>query len=455
MMVLSGRHHKEILYAALKDGCPEVLSSRIIGGLEAISARPPFSSLRMRSDARWSPGRLAWAAILMSWSVCRTLGDRFEDVRDCLVGMFPFQRRPGETYQGLIRALARHSPALLGVVGQALREALRVGAGAYGKREGWVAFAVDGSRVECPRTKANESALGCGGRKKTGPQFWLTTVWHMGLGLPWAWKIGPSTDAERTHLREMLPWLPALALLVADAGFVGYELLREILGGGRSFLIRVGSNVSLLRELGYARIEPGPTVYLWPQEFQKKNVPPLVLRLIVLTRKGKPIYLLTNTSEESLSVEQASILYELRWGIEVFYRSMKQTLSHRKMRSAAPGPARMELEWTMVGMQVLGLLSVEPILARGHDPLSWSVALSIRAVRRTMRDRPARRTRRGGLLAALGEAVQDGYPHHAPKTARDWPHKKNDPPAGPPKIRKATRAEVQKAERIRTLNQAA
>jgi hypothetical protein len=391
----------------------------------------------------------------MSWSVCRTLGDRFEEARDCLVGMFPCQRRPGETYQGLIRALARHSGALLGGVGQALRGVLQATAGVHWKRRGWLAFAVDGSRVECPRTKANEAALGRGGRKKTGPQFWLTTLWHMGLGLPWAWKIGPSTDAERTHLRAMLGGLPASALLVADAGFVGYELLRDILTGGRSFLIRVGSNVSLLQELGYAQIENGQTVYLWPQEFQKKNVPPLVLRLIVLVRQGKPIYLLTNASEESLSQEQASELYEMRWGVEVFYRSMKQTLSHRKMLSAAPGPARMELEWAMVGLQVLGLLSVEQIVARGKDPLSWSVASSVRAVRRALRDRPPRPGRRGGLRAALGEAVGDGYSRHAAKKARDWPHKKNDPPAGPPGIRKASHAEVQRAKRIRAANQGA
>jgi hypothetical protein len=211
--------------------------------------------------------------------------------------------------------MGRRGKGLLERVGPALRGAPQAGAGAYWKRQGWLAFAVDGSRVECPRTKANEAALGRGGRKKTGPQFWLTTLWHMGLGLPWAWKIGPSTDAERTHLRAMLGGLPASALLVADAGFVGYELLRDILTGGRSFLIRVGSNVSLLQELGYAQIENGQTVYLWPQEFQKKNVPPLVLRLIVLVRQGKPIYLLTNASEESLSQEQASELYEMRWGV--------------------------------------------------------------------------------------------------------------------------------------------
>ena len=455
MRVLSGHHHKEIQYATLEDGCTGLVSSKSGDGLEAILASPLFSSFHVRSDARWLPWRLVWMMALMSWSVCRTLGDRFEDARDCLVKMFPYQRRPGGTYQGLVRALGRNSARLLEGVRVGLRGALQTMAGRGWRREGWVAFAVDGSRVECPRTKANEAALGCGGRPKTGPQFWLTTLWHMGLGLPWAWKIGPSTDAERTHLREMLGGLPADALLVADAGFVGYELLRDLLAGGRNFLIRVGSNVSLLSELGYAQIEGDRTVYLWPQKFQKQNAPPLALRLIRLPRDGKTIYLVTNLREESLRREQASVLYEMRWGVEVFYRSMKQTLAHRQMRSGAPAQARMELEWTMVGLQLLGLLSVEPILARGKDPLSWSVALSVRAVRRAMRDRPPTRARRVGLQSALGDAVQDEYDRQGPKAARDWPHKKNDPPAGPPKIRKANLVEVQRAKRIRETKQAA
>jgi hypothetical protein len=338
----------------------------------------------------------------------------------------------------------------LEAVGEALRAAMRERAGAYWTREGQLAFAVDGSRVECSRTKANEEALGCGGRKKTGPQFWLTTLWHMGLGLPWAWKIGPSTDAERTHLRSMLSLLPPKALLVADRGFVGYDLLRDIVESGRSFLVRVGANVRLLSKLGYARIEDGQTVYLWPQKAQKDNAPPLVLRLIVLQRKGQTIYLVTNLSAEALPEPRASVLYQMRWGVEVFYRSMKQTLAHRKMLSAAPAQGRMELEWTMVGLQVLGLMSVEQILARHRDPLSWSVALSVRTIRLAMHDRKPRHARRGGLLSCLGAALKDAYVRQGSKAARDWPHKKNDPPGGAPKLRKANRTEVQKAVGIKT-----
>ena len=29
-------------------------------------------------------------------------------------------------------------------------------------------------------------------------------MWHMGLRLPWTWRIGPSNSSERAHVEEML-----------------------------------------------------------------------------------------------------------------------------------------------------------------------------------------------------------------------------------------------------------
>jgi len=59
-------------------------------------------------------------------------------------------------------------------------------------------------------------------------------------------------------------------LFCADAGFVGYELWRAILDAGHSFLIRVGGNVRLLRNLGHARHRRG-LVYLWPNKAVCRN----------------------------------------------------------------------------------------------------------------------------------------------------------------------------------------
>jgi len=50
--------------------------------------------------------------------------------------------------------------------------------------------------------------------------------------------LGRGTASERQHLHCLLKTLPASALVVADAGFSGYELAEAVLDAGASFLIR-------------------------------------------------------------------------------------------------------------------------------------------------------------------------------------------------------------------------
>ena len=101
----------------------------------------------------------------------------------------------------------------------------------------------------------------------------------------------------------MLGELPLAALIAADAGFVGYELLRTVIDSGRHVLVRVGSNVRLLKKLGWAKESAG-TVYLWPDRAAQKNQPPLARlkpRLGVaptVTRSESPYW--TETEERTL-----------------------------------------------------------------------------------------------------------------------------------------------------------
>ena len=158
--------------------------------------------------------------------------------------------------------------------------------------------------MECPRTAANEKALKCAGKKKTGPQLFVTTLLHMGTGVPWDFRIGPGTASERRHLEEMLPDLPPRSLVVADAGFTGYEFYRRILAAKQSFLLRVGSNVHLLKELGYIEREGRDTVYLWPE--RNLSEPPVVLRLIERRDGKKKMYLVTNVLDNKALSEKSA-----------------------------------------------------------------------------------------------------------------------------------------------------
>jgi hypothetical protein len=321
----------------------------------------------------------------------------------------------------------------------------------YQKREGWLAIAADGSRVECPRTEANEQGLGCAGKVRTTPQLMVTTLYHMGTGLPWAFEVGPGIESERCQLQRLIPTLPENALLVTDAGFASYELCDALQKGGRHFLLRVGSNLHLLTGLGCDYEVQGQTVYLWPRNAQRHDKRPLPLRLIVLGSGKNRVYLITDILDRRvLSDEQAGILYEMRWGVEVFYRSYKRTMNHHKMLSRTPATCIEEFRWTMVGLWLMGLMSVEKIIAAGHDPLAWSVAKSRNSLRRALRGALRGQRPRVALRDQLASAVKDNYVRKRPKKARNWPHKKKERPPGPPKIRPATMEEVQHAQRLST-----
>jgi hypothetical protein len=396
---------------------------------------------------QWSAWLLAVTAVLLAWEDPVSLTGRFGVVLVKLAEWLP-GRKLAKTYQGFIKAIKLHSAALLGRLTDYLRDRMPDWVGPYWTQQGWVAFAADGSRVECPRTAANERELGCAGRKRTGPQLFLTTLYHMGTGLPWSFRIGPGTDSERNHLRQMLPLLPPNSLLVADAGFVGYDLLDSILAHGQHFLIRVGSNVRLLQGLGFADLHDDQTVCLWPDKHRKRGQPPLALRLICLNDGRTPIFLLTDIPAEQLSNHQAGELYRLRWGIEVFYRSFKCTLGHRKMRSGAPKQAYCELGWAVLGLWILSTMTVRQLIATDHDPLTLSVTLALNTIRLALRHGPGDHSL-PRLRRLLAQALKDGYLRTAPKKARNWPHKKTEKPPGPPKIKRASRVEIQLARSLR------
>src|SRR4029079_11789503 len=113
------------------------------------------------------------------------------------------------------------------------------------------------------RARADARADAARAKKANSPQLWLTLMWHVGTGLPWDGRTGPSDSSERDHLLQMIAALPAEALVTADAGFGGYAYWKALLDSERHLLIRVGANVRLLKGLGYARERAG-RVYLWP-----------------------------------------------------------------------------------------------------------------------------------------------------------------------------------------------
>lgn len=420
-----------------------------------------FSGLTLHGNVGWRPVQLVMLAVLWTWSDGATLTGAFNHARQLATEMFGAVALT--TYQGLTGAMQAYTERLLPLVWSRVQMLMETAGRKHWRIGPWLALAVDGSRVTTPRTVSNEQAFsiknyGHGARAKSRrkwknkkrrskpisepvkPQIWLTLVWHMGLKLPWCWRTGPSTSSERNHLMELLEIVtfPLKTLFCGDAGFVGYEFWKAILDAEHSFLIRVGANVRLLKNLGTAR-QHGGLVYLWPNDVARKKQPPLILRLLEFQGPRGKVYLVTNVlSDGELSLEQAGQLYRLRWGIELQFRTLKQTFRRSKLRSRTSDNALAELHWSLVGLSLIQLFAIKEQIKVGGPPAQSSVALALTVIQDAMRNWSQAIHDPTSLVDRLRNATKDEYQRTRSKQARYRPHKKDKPTATQPVIVLAT-----------------
>ncbi len=430
-----------------------------------------WSPVKFRDDCSWTPSLLASAGMLWAWADESTLGERFQSTRRIIEFLHPRQARLAQSYQAFIKMLRRWTPPLASMIQAALRQRMQQCLPDSWEVRGWVLFGVDGSRIELPRTRSHEAAYSAtrpgkrpGKRKRrkkkpsrrhakkaNSPQMWITTMWHAGTGLPWDWRTGPADSSERAHLLEMISGLPSEALVAADAGFVGYAYARAVVDSGRELLLRVGANVRLLRKLGWVRESQG-TVYLWPDQQAKKKQPPLALRLVVVQGGKHPVYLVTSVHSKSrMSDAEVAKLYRHRWGVEVFYRHLKQTFGRRKLRSTCAANAQVEIEWSLGGLWAMALYALAEAHRSGTPPRQLSIAQTLRAFRRMLRDyrHPSKRGQR--LCNRLRNAVIDTY-ERKNKTSRNYPRKKQESPPGKPRIMDASKHQIKQAKQLTAQN---
>jgi len=265
----------------------------------------------------------------------------------------------------------------------------------------------------------------------------------MGLRLPWRWMLGRSDSSERNHVKEMLEKqkYPGNSLFCGDAGFVGYELWQRIVADGYDFMVRVGANAHLLAESCEYLNQPCGNVICWPKDVRLKGKP-LRLRLVRVKVGSADIWLLTSVlSEQKLSKNQMIAFYKMRWGIEIEFRGLKQTLDCAKMCCLNPARSLVELNWSIAAMAVSELLALRDQLnvhnqRRGKSKSVWtphrrSLAQTMRAIRYAI-NKPDLRPKFGhDLTTKLEQAITDTYKRRVSKKARHQP-RPNKKPLKPP-----------------------
>lgn len=387
-----------------------------------------------RSSARWKTQPLVLTLLVMTWCCGDSQAERFETARGFTAVCLTKRRRPGGSVQGFQKALAKLPTCVLRVIAAGVRrrllELLDLSC------DGFIVFGCDGSSMETPRVAELEQRLDPPLKKQARVQVWVTALVHVRTGLLWSWRLGKGYNRERDHLRAMLSTLPAAALIVADAGFNGYDLARTITQTGASFLIRMSGKDRLYTEkqLACDKFSEGQ-VLLWTQKAQKAELAPVRVRLIRIRAKEKrDVWLLTNVLDSKrLTKEMASRYYRWRWENEGLFRTFKRTLAKVRLQSRTIRLIHREAEGALLATQIL--------LAQGARGLSSS---SSKKAPRRCSPRKVLLVFRDVILGKIGirdkkafgkrlaKALREDRKRTSLKEKRAWPLRAQHKPQKPP-----------------------
>lgn len=426
---------------------------------------------KLHVGCSWTYRTLVMTALFWAWSREKTMTERFSCAQRLTSHLDSTKTRPTSS-QAFLEMLRRHTDYFKDLLLDAFRRHMQ-SIEQHWMTFGFVLLGVDGTDVAVPRTQSNQSAFTTDGKskhqkrkrikkqtahqkkQKECPRILMTTLFHISLGLPWSWRLGSKSDNERSQLLSMLSKLPKQAMIVGDAGFVGYKFLSAVLGSGAELVVRVGSNVKLLKQLGHVR-ESGGIVYIWPDWAMKKNCEPLKFRLVVVNDGRKPVYLITSVlSTKRLSDRQVAKIYAMRWDIELYDRNLKQTMGHHKLLSRSAENALVELQWIVLGYTAMMLYSVDEMVHRGINIQRLSPAKIILAFRQTARDYLHEVEPDATLNDRICLAIKDNYQRTTSKESRAYPRKRKHKSPGAPVIAYANRLQKEAAKQLRNQSLAA
>ncbi|MGO9107828.1 MAG: transposase [Thermoguttaceae bacterium] len=417
----------------------------LVGSMREFLTPAVFKQVRnaskRRKSPRWKTHPLIYTLLLMTWCCGDSLPEKFEAARGFYVLSCPKRKRPGKSFAGFEKAVAKLPLPVLRALAAALRGRIESVFGERWKVGGFIPFGCDGTRQACPRTEELERRLGSGGKEGSPPMIWNTSIVHLTLGFPFCWRWGTGGKAsERSHLIAMLRRLPAAALLVADAGYVGYDLAAKMISANVWFLIRMSSTATFYSETDQPLDEfREGIVYYWPKTQQQQGKPAIRGRLMRIhsCRNKVDVWLFTNVEDpRQLSLETAATCYRWRWENEGFFRTYKRTLNKVTLMSRTIGLVHREAEASMIATQLLlcqGALAM-PVRRKDGLPVMCSARRVLLEARRDI-------TPRRGLKPfseRIAHAQRERRGRTSPKQKREWPRRKPHAPPHPPVLLRLT-----------------
>lgn len=255
----------------------------------------------------------------------------------------------------------------------------------------WLTVAIDGTTLKVPDSSANALAFGYAGSKEQAsfPLVQCVSLCETGTHVPFAAAMGPYASSEHELARKVLGKLKPGMLLLADRGFLGFELWEELLVTGAQLLIRASKSWSLGKK---TVLEDGS----WLSEIRSHSGTggKRIVRVIQYTVKGSDETYRLVTSildpKEAPALELAG-LYTERWEIEGVFDEMKTHLKGARaiLRSKTPELVEQEFWGLMIAYRAIRTLMHEAALAHNKDPDEISFVSAVRIVKRTLPSREA------------------------------------------------------------------
>ncbi len=400
------------------------------------------NSSRRRKSPRWDLHPLLYILVLTTYCCGDSLPEKFEAARVFYVASCPKRKRPGRHFSGFEKAVAKLPMPILRALAAGIRGRIPAVFGDRWKVGDFIPLGCDGTRQACPRTAELEQRLGTFGKEGSPPMIWNTSIVHLTLGFPFCWRLGKGGKAsERSHLIFMLRWLPAAALIVADAGYVGYEVTAAMIRAKVLFLIRMSSNATFYSEAHQPLHEfREGVVYYWPQTQQNQGKPPLRGRLLRIhsSRHKTDVWLFTNVENpQQLPLATAGVCYRWRWENEGFFRTYKRTLKKVTLLSRTLRLVHREVETSMIATQLLlcqGALAM-PVPQTDSLPVMCSPRGVLLEARREI---TGRKQPKEPFSERIARAQREQRVRVSAKQKREWPRRKPHAPPHPPILLRLT-----------------
>ena len=388
----------------------ERLSDRVAIGLLTRAFPPAVVDSAVASAGRGEVrSRLLPARVVVYYvlAMCLFSGQGYEEVMRLLVGGLEWLgrwRRPWTvpSTAAIAKARARLGPEPLRGLFEAVARPLAAEQTDGAWYRGLRLVAIDGATLDVPDTAGNEDRFGRAGSGRgegrgAFPQVRLVGAGECGTHAIFAVAMGSFATAEKTLAERVLPAVVPGMLVLADRGFLGFDLWRQAAATGADLLWRAGANFTLpvlqaLPDGSYlSRLAPG-------HHGPRSKADPVTVRVVEYAiddgnaPEGERYRLVTTlTDAEQAPAAELAELYAERWEFE---SALDEIKTHQRgarvvLRSRYPDGVEQEVWGFLLVHWAIRDLMHTAALGAGIDPDRVSFTRTLRMARRSVTEQAA------------------------------------------------------------------